>query len=255
MTRIQRRLLMDITVIGVTLTLFVAILDYMTQALNPLDDWFYDHRAQLCQYFTPKPTDKLIHVDIDDQALATLGQWPWPRAQLAEIIDEIDRAGAKAISMDIIFSEPSNPSPRIEEVAPDKYVKIDDDAIFADALRRSGKCLVPLSLGNYQNPSDVYRKLSDYLNENLELNEAECYQRLLADPGKILPMGSTFPIDIFLTARRQAMNQRISAEMDKGEISREELRRRLLPKSDPEFTGSPLLRLLSEEHDKVLAQA
>ncbi|MDB5324210.1 MAG: hypothetical protein JWN40_5841 [Phycisphaerales bacterium] len=255
MTRIQRRLLIDTSVIGIALTLFVAILDYSTQALKPLDDWFYDHRAQLCQYFTPRPTDKLVHVDIDDQALATLGQWPWPRAQFAEIIDEIDRAGAKAISMDIIFSEPSNPSPRIEETAPGEYVKIDDDAIFASALRRSGKCLVPLSLGNYQNPSDVYRKLSDYLNQNLELNEADCYQWLLADPGKVLPMGSTFPIDIFLTARRQAMNQRISAEMDKGEISREELRRRLLPKSDPEFTGSPLLRLLAEEHNKVLAQA
>src|SRR5437588_1023640 len=102
MTRIQRRLLIDTSVIGITLTLFVAILDYSTRILQPLDDWFYDRRARLCQFFTPKPTDRLIHVDIDDQALAVIGQWPWPRAQFAEIIDEIDAAGAKAISMDII---------------------------------------------------------------------------------------------------------------------------------------------------------
>src|ERR1044071_6640352 len=113
MTRIQRRLLIDTSVIGIALTLFVVIRDYTTHTLQPLEDWFYDRRARLCQYFTPPPTDKLIHVDIDDAALAVIGQWPWPRAQFAELIEELDRAGAKAISMDIIFSEPSNPSPRI----------------------------------------------------------------------------------------------------------------------------------------------
>src|SRR3954470_16419150 len=157
MTRIQRRLLLDTSVIGITLTLFVTILDLTTNRLiRPIDDWFYDKRAQLCQFFTPKPTDKLVHVDIDDQALATIGQWPWPRAQMAELIDEIDRAGAKAISMDIIFSEPSNPSPRIEKAGADRYVEVDDDELFAAAIRRSGKCLIPVVLSANQNTLPVF---------------------------------------------------------------------------------------------------
>src|SRR5687768_11962733 len=106
MTRIQRRLLIDTSILGVALTLFVAILDASTRALQPLDDWFYDRRAHLCQNFTPPPTDKIIHVDIDDRSLATLGKWPWSGTTLAHLIDEIDRAGPSAIAMDIIFSEP-----------------------------------------------------------------------------------------------------------------------------------------------------
>src|SRR6478672_6859245 len=98
MTRIQRRLLIDTSVIGITLTAFVAFLDLSTRALTPLDDWFYDRRARLCQYFTPAPTDKLVHVDIDDASIEAIGHWPWPRTQLAEIIDEIELAGAKAIA-------------------------------------------------------------------------------------------------------------------------------------------------------------
>src|SRR4051794_36894556 len=141
MTRIQRRLLIDTSVIGITLTLFVVILDYTTHTLQPLEDWFYDRRARWCQFFTPKPTDKLIHIDIDDSSIDAVGKWPWPRAIMAELIDEIDRAGASAISMDIIYSEPSEP--RYLKLGPGRFKEIDDDALFADALRRSGRCLVP----------------------------------------------------------------------------------------------------------------
>src|SRR3712207_2817569 len=105
MTRIQRRLLIDTSVIGVTLTLFVAILDSTSRVLQPLDDWFYDRRARLCQFYDSAPTDKLIHLDIDESSLEAIGKLPWPRAYLAEMIDEIDRAGAAAIWTDMIFSE------------------------------------------------------------------------------------------------------------------------------------------------------
>ena len=288
MTRIQRRLLIDTSVIGFTLTFFVAILDYSSRILAPLDDWFYDRRASLCQFFTPKPTDKLIHINIDDQSLATIGQWPWPRAQLAEIIDEINNAGAKAISMDIIFSEPSNPSPRIEKIGPKHFSEIDDDAILAASIRRNGNCLVPLSIGIFQNLSPVYRKMREYLEADLELNEADCYKKLLADSEQPIPAGVKFPMDLYIGARRDAMNARITREVEKGDYAfslvdrlwaqwaashahglllsiphpaqgglaepqLEELRKRLLPRTDPEFAGSPLLRLLREEHIKVVA--
>src|SRR5260221_6227566 len=157
MTRIQRRLLIDACVIGITLTLFVICLDYLGRALQPPEDWFYDYRARLCQFYTPPPTDKLMHIDIDDTSLQVLGKWPWPRAQFAELIDEIDRAGAKAIFMDIVFDEPSNPSPRPVKIGPNRFAEIDDDAILAAALKRSGKCLVPVSLNLYQESTSVHR--------------------------------------------------------------------------------------------------
>src|SRR5690349_4173637 len=135
MTRIQRRLLIDTSVIGITLTLFIAVLDYSSRVLHPLDEWFYDRRARACQFFTPPPPDSPTPVDIDAASLEALGKWPWPRAQIAEMIDEIDPAGATAIYTDIHFSAPSEP--RFQPLPTGEFQKVDDDARLADALTRS----------------------------------------------------------------------------------------------------------------------
>jgi class 3 adenylate cyclase len=297
MTRIQRRLLIDTSIIGVGLTLFIAALDYYSRALTTLDEWFYDRRAHLCQYFTPPPTDKLVHVDIDDRSLATLGKWPWPGTTLAHLIDEIDRAGPKAIAMDIIFSEPDEI--RVQPIDPsetpeDRYqrdlqrflalfpknvrgragqlqidlpaffktfwqdpgprtVRIDHDANFAAAIARSGKTLVPVSLTLPTNPPPLQRKIREHLICDLEQAEANIYERLIADPDKVLPQGAPFPTDAFLMARREAMNSRISKELEGADLTLEQLRARLLPRLEPDFGGAPLLRLLTEEHRRVQA--
>jgi class 3 adenylate cyclase len=252
-TRIQRRLLIDTSVIGIMLTLFVALLDSTSRVLQPLDDWFYDRRARLCQFFTPSPTDKLVHVDIDDASLDAVGKWPWPRAWIAEMIDEIDRAGAKAIATDIIFDKPSEP--RYVKLASGKFDEVEDDARFADALRRSGKCLVPVAFSVYETPAPLYRKLRDYLLANLELDETACAKRLADDPEHLLPVGSRFPIDTFIAARREAMSMRIRKELEQADVPSDALRKRLLPRTDPDITDSPLLRLLGEEHRRALAIA
>ncbi len=44
-------------------------------------------------------------VDIDDASIAKLGQWPWPRTQVAALVDRLRGAGAAAIAFDIVFSE------------------------------------------------------------------------------------------------------------------------------------------------------
>jgi class 3 adenylate cyclase/CHASE2 domain-containing sensor protein len=240
-------------VIGITLTLFVATLDYFTRALQPLDDWFYDRRARLCQFFTPPPTDRLVHLDIDDASLEAVGKWPWPRAQLAEMMQEIDRAGATAVWTDIIFSEPS--PPRYRKVGPDKFQEVDDDALFAAALRRSGNWVVPVAFDVFQAPPPIQRRLYEYLFADLELSEADAYKRLLEDPEHVLPVGSPFPADDFVIARRSAMKDRIARELERGPATRDELRQRLLPRTDPEVTGSPLLRLLDDEYRRALSIA
>jgi adenylate cyclase len=45
-------------------------------------------------------------VDIDEASLAKLGQWPWPRSQLAKLVEELGNMGASAIVFDIVFPEP-----------------------------------------------------------------------------------------------------------------------------------------------------
>ena len=63
------------------------------------------------------PWDKLSPqvriVDIDDQSLERLGQWPWSRSTLAKMIDALQDLGAGSIALDIVFAEPDRTSPAL----------------------------------------------------------------------------------------------------------------------------------------------
>ena len=43
-------------------------------------------------------------VAIDDQSLEKVGQWPWPRTVLAQILDELKALGARVVVLDLISS-------------------------------------------------------------------------------------------------------------------------------------------------------
>ena len=47
----------------------------------------------------------IVIVDIDEASLHQIGQWPWPRSQIAEIVDRLGELGAATIAFDIVFSE------------------------------------------------------------------------------------------------------------------------------------------------------
>src|SRR5262245_46001967 len=114
MTRIQRRVLLRGLIVGALLTVFVVFAD-VAGFLDVPEKICYDLRARHFQFFTPPPTDRLVHVDIDDRALEAIGAWPWPRAKLAAILDEMHLAGVKAVALDVLFSEPQ---PLLPEAAP-----------------------------------------------------------------------------------------------------------------------------------------
>lgn len=50
-------------------------------------------------------------IALDDESLARLGQWPWPRALVARLVRRLGEAGVAAIAFDIVFSEPDRTSP------------------------------------------------------------------------------------------------------------------------------------------------
>ncbi len=60
----------------------------------------------------PRPADDtIIFVDIDDASLAQIGQWPWPRTILSDMIQSIHDAGAATIIFDGVLAEPDRTSP------------------------------------------------------------------------------------------------------------------------------------------------
>jgi len=54
-------------------------------------------------------------VHIDDKSVRTVGQWPWPRHVIAEMLTILKHNGAKLIGIDIVFSE-KEPNQPLEEV-------------------------------------------------------------------------------------------------------------------------------------------
>ena len=105
------------------------------------------------QVLKPRNADlrPAVVVDIDEASLATFGQWPWPRTQLAELVTKLTKLGAVAIAFDIIFAEPDRMSPA---VAAQSFRNLDpqtrdrlqslpsNDEIFADAIRQSGRVIL-----------------------------------------------------------------------------------------------------------------
>ena len=51
-------------------------------------------------------------IDIDDESLEKLGQWPWPRTLLAKLIGRLASGGATVIAFDGVFPESDRTSPK-----------------------------------------------------------------------------------------------------------------------------------------------
>ena len=88
-------------------------------------------------------------VDIDDESLKRLGQWPWPRTRIAELIGKLQEAGAAAIGFDVVFAEEDRTSPKamagtwsVPQAVRDQLLEIPDhDRVMAEAVRRGAVVL------------------------------------------------------------------------------------------------------------------
>ncbi|MEW5755890.1 MAG: CHASE2 domain-containing protein [Pseudomonadota bacterium] len=119
--------LSDRIILAVTL-LIVTYLLASSEILWRLDQVLFD--AQQHTWARPAPDDVVI-VEIDASSLAELGQWPWTRSRHAQLIDQLTEAGARAIALDIIFSEPETDNPTADQA-------------LAAAIRRSGRVILPV---------------------------------------------------------------------------------------------------------------
>lgn len=75
-----------------------------SQVLQRLDWLSYDERvvATLPQQQDPS----IVIVDIDEQSLQQVGQWPWPRAQVAQLIFSLfEDYDIQLLGLDVIFAE------------------------------------------------------------------------------------------------------------------------------------------------------
>lgn len=79
-------------------------------ALRELRNSAFDQYQRLVpREYVPVP---VRIVDVDEASLRELGQWPWPRDRLAELLARLGELGAAVVVFDILFSEPDRLSPR-----------------------------------------------------------------------------------------------------------------------------------------------
>ncbi|MBC7952577.1 MAG: adenylate/guanylate cyclase domain-containing protein [Rhodospirillaceae bacterium] len=99
-----------------------------------------------------RPIDRPVTVvDIDEPSLAALGQWPWSRVTVAEIVVNLFNAGAAVVAFDIVFAEPDRLSPSVVaasleglDAATAKRLKAmkSNDAILADIFQQAGRVVL-----------------------------------------------------------------------------------------------------------------
>ena len=85
-------------------------------------------------------------IDLDEKSLAEVGQWPWPRNIVAQLVQNLMRMGANLVAFDIVFAEPDRMNPSaianqlkgLDEATKDKIRKFkSNDEIFADVIKHS----------------------------------------------------------------------------------------------------------------------
>ncbi len=100
--------------------------------------------------FKPREaSDRVAIVDLDEESIKNLGQWPWPRNVMADLVKSLHDLGAKVIAFDVVFAEADRTSPaRIAHALPEgeSYAPVktalealpDNDAIFAKSIEEAG---------------------------------------------------------------------------------------------------------------------
>jgi adenylate cyclase len=93
----------------------------------------------------------VVIADIDEASLKEIGQWPWPRTVIADLVTRLRAYGAAAVGFDVVFAEPDRMSPA---VAAGSFRGLDaqtleklaalpsNDTVFGEAIKKAGGIVV-----------------------------------------------------------------------------------------------------------------
>ena len=103
------------------------------------------------------PERPVTIVDLDEDSLKEIGQWPWPRTIIARLVENLIDAGAVVIGFDIYFAEPDRMSPALiaktlpgldDETRSRLAAMPSNDSVLAAAMRKGrvvvGQTGIPL---------------------------------------------------------------------------------------------------------------
>jgi eukaryotic-like serine/threonine-protein kinase len=161
---------------GLVVLLLAVFLQLSTDMVGSLERRFYDVASTST---SRQPSDRIAVIAIDDQSIANLGRWPWPRDIHAKLIDQLSAANAKTVVYTAFFFEPqvdrgllyirkmkevlggtAGPGATSEQLGAliaEAETSLDTDAQLADSIQRAGNVLLPsvFTLGEQQGKADT----------------------------------------------------------------------------------------------------
>ena len=107
--------------------------------------------------------EPVVIVAIDEKSLTAFGQWPWPRASMATLVDKIAAYNPAVIGFDVLFAEPDRFfagewARRIPGISAELIAKANaqpsGDQMFARALKEGNAVLAMAALPDPKRQSD-----------------------------------------------------------------------------------------------------
>jgi len=168
------------------------VLHLSTDAISTLERRFYDFASTST---TRQASKQVAVIAIDDQSIANIGRWPWPRDVHAKLVDQLVAAKAKTIVHTAFFFEPqldrglsfisqmkevlqqSASADGALEAAPERVKlfevisqaekQLDTDAQLAASFKHAGNVIIPavFTLGVQQGKPDG--ELANFLQSSL----------------------------------------------------------------------------------------
>jgi adenylate cyclase len=106
------------------------------------------------QRIDPEPYDPNLPiriVDIDEKSLSLIGQWPWPRTTVRDLLLALTSKGAAAVAFDVLFAEPDRtslesivkrlPAAQADAISAAAAGQPSNDELFAAALKETPSVL------------------------------------------------------------------------------------------------------------------
>ncbi len=132
-----------------------------TRLKQELENYVFDNYNQL---YPREKTDKVIIVDYDDESLKRVGQWPWPRTKIAQLVDNLTAMGAQVIAFDGVLAEEDASSPKhILNNIPEEekfqafreeILRLEDhDDVLARSIEKAGMFIAGFTGGSYSQSS------------------------------------------------------------------------------------------------------
>ena len=109
------------------LMLLLLVVSFNSSVLKRIDLIIYD---SFLNFSSHPPPEEIVIIAIDEESIARLGRWPWPRTVHADLLNRLTQAQTTAVGFDILFSEKES---------------LENDRLFAEAIEKNGRVFLAVA--------------------------------------------------------------------------------------------------------------